>query len=474
MDTVFIAFIGAIVGATAGAAIAYLWADRKFRAAAHDLQTARALADQQSAALAQDLSTARAQLANEQTETAAARQNLAAAQSQSAALEAQLGASEKNITQQKQLLDDAQRKLTEAFAAVSRDALKHSNEAFIQMAEAKFKTLSTEAAGTLDERKAQIGTLLKPVEAMLATYQKRLAETESQRTDAYAQLRQQIGAMSATQAALSTQTSQLVSALARPSVRGQWGEIALRKLVELAGMTDRCDFTEQTSVNSSDPDGGRLRPDMIVHLPADRRVVVDCKAVLGAFLDASAAPDEAARQGHLRRHASLVRARARELSAKSYWSQFDNTPEFVVLFLPGESFLYAACEHDATLLEDFIAARVIVATPTTLIALLKSIEYGWRQQAISENAEEIRKLGTEIYERLINLAENMLKLGRSLDTAVDHYNSALGTLENRVLVSARKISDLGAGNTRQLPEAPPLEKRTRQVNIPLFPEPDYH
>jgi DNA recombination protein RmuC len=520
------------VAAALGGAVAYLYADRKCKAAAATLQTHLALADQRAAALAgeleshrqaiakadndlastrQDLSTASAkiaalmaqlagteqnvrdqrklleesntqltatlttdlettrhQVATHQAALAAARNQLAEEQSRVATLNAQLAASEKNIAEQKNLLDTANDTLTKSFAALSRDALEKSNAAFIQMAEAKFKALSTEAAGTLDERKAQIGTLLKPLEEMLGNYQKRLAEMETQRTGAYAELRQQIGVMSATQAALSTQTTQLVSALTRPNVRGQWGEIALRKLVELAGMSDRCDFVEQTT--TTDLDGNKLRPDMVVHLPADRQVVIDCKAVLGAFLDASAAPDEPARHAHMLRHSGLVRARAKDLSTKAYWQQFHNTPEFVVLFLPGEAFLYAACQHDATLLEDAIAAKVIIATPTTLIALLKSIEYGWRQQAVSENAEAIRKLGSEIYDRLATLADNMVRLGKSLDGAVDHYNKAVGTLESRVLVSARKISELGAGANKEIPDTPQIDKRTRELAATLHPD----
>ena len=350
---------------------------------------------------------------------------------------------------------------------MSRVVLEQSNALFLQMAEAKFKTLSTEAAGNLDERKAQIATLLKPLEEMLGNYQKRLAEIETSRNDAYAALRQQIGTMNATQAALSVQTTQLVSALTRPNVRGQWGEIALRKLVELAGLTNRVDFIEQESVNTEE---GRLRPDMIVRLPNDRSVVIDCKAVLGAFLDAAGATDEAARERHLARHAELVRARVKDLASKSYWSQFKNTPEFAVLFLPGESFLYAACQHDPDLLEFAMGQRVILATPTTLIALLKSIEYGWRQQALSENAEQIRTLGVEIYDRLAILAANMAKLGRAMDNAVDHYNATVGSLESRVLVSVRKMSELGAHTDKEMPEGVLVEKRARELSGVLDPE----
>jgi DNA recombination protein RmuC len=480
MDLLLTFVLAAAVGAVATLVASVVTAQR-FRGRLQGLQTAAAVGEEKLAAAAAELARARADAAGREAAhqdglekerglTESARAAAAAAEARAAALGAELAASEKNLRDQKALLDDANTRLTQAFAAVSREALEKSNAAFLQMAEEKFKTLSTGAIGDLNERKAQIATLLKPLEETLTTYQKRLAELEAQRTGAYAELRQQIGAMSATQAALSTQTSHLVSALTRPHVRGQWGEIALRKLVELAGMTARCDFAEQTTVTAADGEGGKLRPDMVVHLPAYRRVVVDCKAVLGAFLDAAGAADDGARAQHLRRHSELVRARAKDLASKAYWSQFDNTPEFVVLFLPGEAFLYAACEHDPSLLEDCIANKVIVATPTTLIALLKSIEYGWRQQAISENAEAIRKLGTEIYDRLATLADNMVKLGKSLDSAVDHYNKTVGSLESRLLVSARKIGELGARSDKELPETPGVDKRARELAATLHPD----
>ncbi|MGN6369560.1 MAG: DNA recombination protein RmuC [Phycisphaerae bacterium] len=472
MDIYLLAVPAALIGAAAGGTIAWLYVDRKWRGVSAELQTARALAEQRAEALTATVEETRQEAARQaerhEADGKALREALAEQQARVAGLGAELSASQKSAAEQQALLDKANEILTSTFAAVSRDALAKSNEAFLQMAHEKFKALSAEGTGTLDERKAQIGTLLKPIEEMLGNYQKRLAELETQRTGAYAELRQQIGAMSQVQSTLTQHTTQLVSALTRPNVRGQWGEITLRKLVELAGMASRCDFAEQTTV--ADSEGNRLRPDMVVHLPADRRVVIDCKAVLGAFLDAAGSADDGVRLDHLKRHANLIRARAKDLSSKAYWSQFSNTPEFVVLFLPGEAFLYAACEHDATLLEDCIASRVIIATPTTLIALLKSIEYGWRQQAVSENAESIRKLGTEIYDRLATLATNMVSLGKSLDTAVDHYNKTVGTLESRVLVSARKISELGAKSDKDLPEPAKIDKRSRELAGTLHPD----
>ncbi len=457
--------------AALGALAAYVWTDRRCRTRVSELNTQLALAQQKESAAIAEIEPLKKQCEQAAIALDAARLDAAHSQARVAGLEAELEAGRQNISEQKRLLDDANERLTAAFAAVSREALERSNAAFLQMAEAKFKTLSAEAAGSLETRKAQIATLLKPLEEMLGTYQKRLGELELQRTDAYAALRQQIGSMSATQAALSTQTSQLVSALTKPSVRGQWGEIALRRLVELAGMTARCDFTEQLTVGAAggaSGEDGRQRPDMVVNLPADRRVVVDCKTVLAAFLEASGSADETVRRDCLKKHAGYVRARARDLASKSYWSQFEQMPEFVVLFLPGEAFLYAACEQDPALLEECMVGRVIIATPTTLIALLKSIEYGWRQQAVSQNAEEIRRLGTELYERLATLAENMVKMGDALSSSVEAFNRTVGTLESRVLVSARKMSDLGARTEKELAGIEPIEKQVRIVAGALF------
>jgi DNA recombination protein RmuC len=274
-------------------------------------------------------------------------------------------------------------------------------------------------------------------------------------------LREQLGILAETQRTLNTQTHQLVSALRRPQTRGQWGEVTLRRLVELAGMSAHCDFVEQTSVETEE---GRQRPDMVVMLPADRSIVIDCKASLDAFLDATSAPDEDTRKVHLQRHCQQVRNRARELAAKSYWSQFKRSPEFVIMFLPGEAFLYAAVEQDGSIIEDTLKSRVIIATPTTLMALLRAIEFGWRQEAVTQNAEEIRKYGKELYDRIAVLAGHFNKLGTNLDSAVAAYNNTLGSLETRVLVTAKKIAELGARSDKEVPEPAVIDKRPRELS----------
>jgi DNA recombination protein RmuC len=378
------------------------------------------------------------------------------------AMSARLAAAQENVAEQRQLLERAHEQLAQSFATVSAEALAKNNEAFLQLAKQRFNTLSAEASGTLDERKAQIEGLLKPMQQLLGTYQSRLAEIEKSRVESYSMLREQLGSLAEIQRTLNTQTGELVTALRRPNARGQWGEITLRRLVELAGMANRCDFCEQNTVENED---GRQRPDMLVNLPGERQIVIDCKAALDAFLDAASASDEDTRKLHLQRHCQQVRARARELSAKSYWSQFARSPEFVVMFLPGEAFLYAAVEHDPTLIEDCLKNRVIVATPTTLIALLKAIEFGWRQEEVTQNAEEIRKHGKDLYDRIVTLMGHFNRLGSTLDSAVTAYNATVGSLESRFLVTARKIAELGARSDKEIPDAEHVDTRPRELTM---------
>jgi DNA recombination protein RmuC len=434
-----------------GAAIAYLLADRRFRAASQALQTQASVGEQRCADLVERLAVATG-------EAERARQNCGEAERKCAELGAQLRGAQQNLEDQRKLLEEAHARLREAFASVSAEALSKNNEAFLQLAKERFATLSTEASGSLEQRKAQIEGLLKPMNELLNQYQMRLGDIEKSRVESYSMLREQLGMLAETNRTLNTQTGQLVSALRRPNTRGQWGEVTLKRLVELAGMANRCDFFEQ---ETSEGDGAKVRPDMIVRLPGDREVVIDCKTSLDAFLDAAAAPDDDMRRAHLLRHSQQVRARGRELCAKSYWTQFTRAPEFVVMFLPGESFFSAAVEMDGALYEDCLKNRVIVATPTTLLALLRSIEYGWKQSDISENAEQIRQLGQELYERMVTMGVHFQKLGDSLLGAVTHFNSAIGSIESRVMVTARKMGELGAKTDKELNEVELIEKSPR-------------
>jgi DNA recombination protein RmuC len=401
------------------------------------------------------------QIAEEKAQTQGLRDALSQSERDLATAKTQFAAGQQNLLEQRQLLDAAQEQLRQAFASASAEVLARNNETFLQLAKERFATLAAEAAGSLDQRKEQIDALLKPLRGLMDQYQQRVGEIEKSRVESYSMLREQLGTLTETQRTLNTQTSQLVTALSRPTVRGQWGEISLRRLVELAGLSSKCDFVEQKTVEG---DQGKLRPDMVVKLPGDREVVIDCKTSLDAFLDAAAAVDEDARKVHLQRHAQQVRGRSRELSAKNYWSQFSRSPEYVIMFLPGEAFLYAAVEQDASLVEDCIKNHVLIATPTTLIALLKTIEFGWRQEEITENAEQIRSLGVELYERIGTVLSHISKLGGSLNSAVANYNSVLGSLEGRVMPTARKMAELGARTDKELPQPDLIEQLPREIS----------
>lgn len=400
------------------------------------------------------------QLAAEKTQTQSLRDSLAQSEQNLAALRAQFASAQQNLLEQKNLLQTAQEQLRHAFASASAEALARNNEAFLQLAKERFATISAEAAGSLDQRKEQIDAMLKPLGELMNQYQLRVGEIEKSRVESYSMLREQLGTLAEAQRSLNTQTSQLVTALSRPNVRGQWGEISLRRLVELAGLSDKCDFFEQANIDTEE---GRLRPDMVVKLPGRRDVVIDCKTSLEAFLEAAAATDEDMRRTLLQRHAQQVRSRSRELAAKSYWSQFSQSPEYVIMFLPGEAFLYAAVEHDPALVEDCIRNHVLIATPTTLIALLKTIEFGWRQETITENAEQIRSLGVELYDRISTVLSHIAKLGSNLNTAVASYNSALGSIESRISPTLRKMSELGAHSGKELPQLELIERAVREL-----------
>jgi DNA recombination protein RmuC len=470
--------LGVLGGAGVGGLLGYLLAERRTRAHLSDVQATALAAEQRSTDLA-------ARLAQESQQTEALRAQISAAEKDAATLTAQLESARQNIIEQRKLLDDAHQQLRQAFATVSQEVMARSNEQFLQLASQKFAQLSTEAAGTLDQRKAEIegtielrkteieGTLeqrhtqieglLTPLRELLASYQQRVGEIEKNRVESYSMLREQLGVLAETQRTLNQQTSQLVTALRRPNARGQWGEITLKRLVELAGLSSKCDFVEQSSV---DGDDGRQRPDMVVNLPGGRQIVIDCKCVLDAFLDAAGSGDDDMRKVHLQRHCQQVRSRARELSAKSYWSQFRSSPEFVVMFLPGEAFLYAAVEQDPLLIEDCLKNRVIVATPTTLIALLKAIEFGWRQEEVTQNAEEIRRHGKDLYDRISILVQHFARLGANIDSVVSQFNQTVGSMESRVLVTARKIAELGARSDRELTEVSPVDTRPRALAAP--------
>ncbi|HUL47705.1 MAG TPA: DNA recombination protein RmuC [Steroidobacteraceae bacterium] len=361
------------------------------------------------------------------------------------------------------LLEQSETRLRASFDSLAGEALRANNELFLQLARETLGRDQAVAEGALKEREAAVAQLVLPLRVALERTEAQVQALERERREAFATLRTQIETLSGGQAQLSRETRNLVTALRRPEVRGRWGELTLRRLVELAGLTEHCDFTEQLRVTG---EAGALRPDLVVHMPDARDLVIDAKTPFDAYLAALEAPTEEERAQALKRHAAQVEARVRELASKSYWSQFERSPEFAVLFLPGDQFLSAALAERPELIENALGQGVIITTPSTLIALLKTVAYGWRQSEVTHNAAVIRDLGQELYRRLSSFDGHLARMGQRLASAVEAYNAAVGSLERHVLPQARRFTELGVTADAPLPTLEQVTQLTRNADTP--------
>jgi DNA recombination protein RmuC len=445
-----------LVGAAAGAGVAGL-RSRAARRRLAECESAAATAAQQcqsklasSEALLADL---RSQLLQGRSFEAALHEKLTASEAARATSETRLACAEQLAREQSMLFERSKELLSDTFMRLAADALAANNSGFFAIAEQKFAALRQETGILWEEKSGAIEKLLGPLSEVLSAYQKETRELQANHVQNLSTVSEQLRSLAIVQSTLQTETAQLVNALKSPQVRGRWGQVQLRRVVELAGMSSHCDFTEEHTIATR---LGRFRPDMVVHLPSDREVVVDAKVPLSAYLEAMEALNDSDRRAAVHKHASQIREHLRCLAAKQYWDQFAFTPEFVIMFIPNDSFLSAAAEIDPELIEAALERNVILATPSTLIALLKAIAFGWRQEKATESAQRIRELGEELSERLSIFVEHLRKLGSCLARSVESYNSAVGALESRVLVSARRFRELGAGRTTEIAEPEPV------------------
>jgi DNA recombination protein RmuC len=401
--------------------------------------------------------TTQKQLTQRELEIAEMRAALDGERAQRSAAEARAISEREGLEAQRRLVEEARARLSESFQALSAEALRQSNDSFLKLAR---QALDAQ----LNPREEAIKGLVEPLRDSLTRYEKHLRELEATRQSAYGSLEEHLRTLSATSERLQRETGTLATALSRSSqARGQYGEVALRRIVELAGMTARCDFSEQVHAEG---EGGRVRPDLVVHLPDRRDIVVDAKAPLSAYFDAVAATRPEDRQAALARHAQQLRAHMTQLSSKTYWAEFAQSCDFVVMFIPGESSFAAAIEADDALLEDAMERRVVIATPTTLIGLLLAIHQGWRQAQMAESAERISKLGRDLYDRIRILGSHFERVRKGLVQATEAYNATVGSLEGRVLPAARKLEELGAASADTIETLEPIDQQPRQLTAP--------
>ncbi len=387
-----------------------------------------------------------------------------------AALEGTLASERRNAEEKLHLLTQAGEEMRAQFRSLAASALESNNTNFLQLARATLERQQAEAKGELEKREQAVETLVKPIAESLKQVDEQVRALEEKRAHAYGTLSTQVESLLKTQQALQTETGNLVKALREPQARGRWGELQLRRVIEMAGMSEHCDFDEQVTVIGEER---RIRPDVVVRLPGEKQVVIDSKAPIVAYLAALEAQDEATRNARLADHARQVKAHIDNLGSKRYWQQFDATPEFVVLFLPGEVFFRAAMDADPELIEYGVAQKVILASPTTLIALLKAVAYGWNQKNLAESARKISEAGKTLYERLCAMTRHLEDLGKKLDSATNSYNVAVGSMQKRVFPVARKFAELDKSlEAEELPDLEPLEKSARQLDAPDWRDED--
>jgi len=433
--------IACVAAGAAGGLAGWLWVERRRLARARD-------------ELGSQVESQRQALSDRDRELALANQKLAALDEKQADLQ--------------KLLEEAKGQFKDTFDALAGKALKGSTDEFLKLAREVFEAEQQRQGKHLEANRLAVENLVKPVKESLTRYQQTLAEAEKQRQEAFGSLRQQAEALSAGQQELNAQTGKLVQALRRPEVRGRWGEMQMERLFELAGMTEHVDYDEQATADTGE--GPSVRPDFVIRLPNERVIVIDVKTPVDAYLDAMEATEAGPRAEHLERHARQLKQAASNLASKGYWERISGSPEFVVMFIPGEAMLYAAAQHDARLMDWAMERNVILATPTLLLALLKTVHMGWRERSLADNAERIAEAGRDLHERLAVVAEHMDKLGRQVDRTVDHYNKLVGSVEGRLMPAARRFSELEADSNKSLPERlTPVDAAVRPVSEASLP-----
>lgn len=451
------AILVAIVALAIGLAIGWLFARARvatgYESQLRSLDAAKAAAESSATEVRRQSDTLRSEVAQVRT-------RIEQESNLRAAAEASLAKTEENLMQQRALLDEAQAKLSDAFRSLAGEALSQSTSQFLRLAESRLETLQVDATSQLNNKKVEIDGIVNPLNETLKELKAELNRVESSRQEAYGQLTSQVHALNDMNRQLRDETGSLVNSLRQPQIKGKWGELTLRRAIELAGLSPHCDFNEQHRVETDD---GVLRPDLVIHVAGGKHIVVDSKVPLHAFLNVVSAENENDRLGAMKSHVDLVRKHIRDLSSKTYWSQFEQTPELVVLFMPAEAFFSAALEQDRDLMEDAMKQRVILASPTTLIALLKSVAYGWRQEDVSRNAEKISDLGRKLYDRVLTFLNHMDGIRRNLEATNKAYNSAVGTLESRILPSVRSFRELGVQTTEEIALIQPAEISLREL-----------